>query len=263
MSKPSLLVVLPTYGAYDYAVHALTSVLRNTEHFDVTVSVVDDATPENKRAHFDVLLQAIREETRVQWHQFVVNGGLTRSWNYGLEEGIANNFDYVCVTNSDVYFPAGWDTDIAEALQMYALVGPVTNAPGTEKLQYVKRYSVTYDKKKLQSAEEVAKIQQELLKNQQYKTKQGTINGFCMIAKTATWHANRFDEASVFRPRNEFNASGELNPTPLMTLNEYELQRRWHSRGLKSCVCIRSFVVHYRAVSRGQRYNRGDWLRIF
>jgi GT2 family glycosyltransferase len=265
--KPSLLFVIPTYGAFDYATLAVTSALRNTTHFDPAVLVVDDATPESGRKALPTLVAAIEKIKAergncVRVHTFAENGGLTRSWNYGLEEGIEKRFDYVCVTNSDVYFPHNWDTDIAAALGQYALVGPVTNAPGSETQQFVKRYSILYDKKRLTDPEAIARIQQELL-NGKNITKPGTLNGFCMIAKTQTWRDNRFDATTVFRPRNDFNSRGDPNPTPLMTLNEYELQHRWHSRGLQSGICVRSFVVHYRAVSRGAGYKRGDWLRVF
>jgi hypothetical protein len=47
-----------------------------------------------------------------------------------------------------------------------------------------------------------------------------------------------------------------------MTLNEYELQRRWKETGLKvRRRCLGSYVFHYRAVSRGDAHKKGDWVR--
>jgi hypothetical protein len=46
-----------------------------------------------------------------------------------------------------------------------------------------------------------------------------------------------------------------------MTLGEYELQGRWTKAGLETAICTGSYVLHYRAVSRGARYRMGDWVR--
>jgi hypothetical protein len=46
-----------------------------------------------------------------------------------------------------------------------------------------------------------------------------------------------------------------------MTLSEYELQGRWRKDNLHIGFCPGSFVFHYRAVTRGDRYKRGKWYR--
>ena len=47
-----------------------------------------------------------------------------------------------------------------------------------------------------------------------------------------------------------------------MTLQEYELQGRWHAAGLRSGVVLSSFVFHYRAVSRGEKkFGKGQTYR--
>lgn len=256
MGKPTILIVIPTYGHFDYAERAVRSAVTNTKACLPVVTVVDDASPDWSQAWAEALTAEI---PHLSCQRFDVNGGLTRSWNQGFGLARCMGLDYTCVTNSDVVFTPGWDVEILHGLSQYALAGPVTNAPGTSQDQYVGRYSLLYRK---QTAEADAdKVQAELAASQGGRFKPGTLNGFCMIAKTSTWVDNAYDDRNVFNPRNDFNSKGERNPTPLMTLNEYELQRRWHAKGLRSGICLGSYVLHYRAVSRGDRFKKGDWVR--
>ena len=259
---PKILIVVPTYGHFDYAARAVRTALANTRTLDPHVLVVDDASPDMPARVFDHVAPSDVLAERLRVFRVEARGGLTRSWNYGLRYANHRAFSFCCVTNSDVEFPIDWDREIFNGLNSagYDLVGPVTNAPGTNAEQYVGRYSMLYEKEKAQ--EDYNRVQGELLTQQRGRYKPTTLNGFCMVALTATWWANAYDVEHVFRPRNDFNSKGEPNPTPLMTLNEYELQRRWHEKGLKTGVCLGSYVFHYRAVSRGDRHKRGDWARI-
>ena len=76
------------------------------------------------------------------------------------------------------------------------------------------------------------------------------INGFFMLAKTTRWWEGKFNEQHVF------------DPSKIMTGNEDELQRRWHKQQFRTGFVPSSFVFHYRAVSRGDRYKHKGWLRI-
>jgi hypothetical protein len=87
------------------------------------------------------------------------------------------------------------------------------------------------------------------------------INGFFMFAKTAKWWEGRYDDQHVFCPVNEVDSRGRRNRTPLMTLNEEELQARWRTKGLRVGFTPASFIFHYRAVSRGNRYLVPGWYR--
>jgi GT2 family glycosyltransferase len=274
VSSPTILIVIPTYGQFDYATRAVRTALENTKLFYPYVVVIDDASPERlaKKIHhpdepygqYLAQLKQIREEFgsgSVVQMEFDQNGGLTRSWNVGLQAARGTGLDFCCVTNSDVVFPRGWDTDIFDALQFkgYALAGPLTNAPGSNPDQYVGRYSLLYRRETAEA--DYQDVQDELWCEQRGRWKETTLNGFCMIAKTQTWWDNAYDKDHVFRPRNDVNSKGEPNPTPLMTLNEYELQRRWKEKGLRAVACLGSYVFHYRAVSRGDRHKQGDWVR--
>lgn len=256
---PSILIVVPTYGHFDYAARAVRTALANTRTLTPHIAFIDDASPDwDSRVSLDLIGEHM---ARVNVHRFGENGGLTRSWNHGLKWAKTFDHDFCCVTNSDVEFPIDWDREIFMGLERgHHLVGPVTNAPGTNHEQYVGRYSMLYEKEKAQ--EDYNRVQGELLTQQRGRYKATTLNGFCMVALTKTWWENAYDAEHVFKPRNDFNSKGERNPTPLMTLNEYELQARWHGKGLKTAVCLGSYVFHYRAVSRGDKHKRGDWARI-
>lgn len=273
--QPTLLVIIPTYGAFEYARRAVASALEHTRA-DVNVAVIDDASPgleirdstlepqEYIRAvlhRLGKLLVYGRPERRLWLSRFRENGGLTRSWNEGLVLARDRGIDYACVTNSDVIFTPGWDVSLIKALDEFALIGPVTNAPGTEDGQFIGRYTQVYER--TDDAQKLALVAAELARINS-PPRAATINGFCMMAKTKTWWDNAYDpfRAQVFKPLNTHNSRGQPNPTPTMTLNEYELQRRWHAAKLRTGYSPASYVFHYRAASRGDQYKRGDWLRL-
>lgn len=280
MSAPKILIVVPVYGAFEYAARAVRTAVEKTRTLDPYVVIVDDASPRWQTGDdgYCNLMHTVRDLNqfshafdhigigdppkggdRVFVVRFDQNGGLTRSWNEGLRAARHLDFDFCCVTNSDVLFTDGWDHEVWHALAFggYDLVGPVSNAPGTETRQYVGRYSVVYDKTRAEADRQ--KVQDELRAAHRGRTVQTNVNGFCMVARTATWWANAYDPTHVFCPMNLVNSKGEPNPTPLMTLNEYEFQRRFN--GKVGC-CPGSYVFHYRAVTRGDAHKKGDWARI-
>lgn len=265
--KPSVLIIIPTYNAYEYAAQAIRTAFEGTCALDPHVIVLDDASPAwlDYINYNTMLLTHLSPEKRKAaedhfvFTRYAENGGLTRSWNGGLRAAISQGMDYAVVTNSDVIFPPGWDLAIVEALEQHDLVGPLTNAPGSNVEQYVGNYSLLYNRETAE--QDIGKVQDELHKAQFKRYKRSTLNGFCMAAKVKTWRDNMYDAQCCFAPRNDFNSKGERNPTPLMTLNEYELQRRWHGKGLTSAIALGSYVFHYRAVSRGDKHKQGDWVR--
>lgn len=263
--KPSLAIVVPTFQAFSYARLAVASALRHTRLAAAHVLVVDDASPGGDKELAALAAAANRlaaecGQPAVAVHRFPENGGLTRSWNQGLRWARDRGLNYACVTNSDVRFTPGWDVPLLQALERYDLVGPVTNAPGTEAMQFVGRYTAKYQRSDAEDLTTAAAV--DLRKRYADVVLPGTINGFCMTAKTAVWWAGAYDRRDVFKPLNTHNSQGRPNPTPTMTLNEYELQRRWHAQGRRTGFCPASYVVHYRAVSRGDVHKKGDWLRL-
>jgi GT2 family glycosyltransferase len=264
-----LCVIIPTYGKFDYAAKAVTSAIESAFAVEAHVFLVDDASPDfhEKDATGEHVPNSIirslaeRYPRRLRLIVNRENVGLTKTWNTGILAAIKNStFSYICVTNSDVVFPKSYDIGMTSALKSNRLdlVGPVTNAPGTEENQYIKLYSDNYRGPDITA---IDVVQNELLAKHSTKVKDMTLNGFCMMAKTSTWANNMYTTDQPFRDSNPFNSKGQPNPTPAMTLQEYELQARWHKLGLKSGVALSSYVFHYRSVTRGPRYNKGDWTR--
>lgn len=266
-----LAVVIPQYGQFEYTRACVASLHRNTAVRPVAI-VVDDGSDKFDEVQHAVLQSSAPAGATIL-HRLPDNGGLTRAWNKGV--GIAlspewwgehdlSRVEAICVTNNDVLFSPNWDVQLMKALGGgYSLVGPLSNAPGTEKAQTISHYMPAYEVS--DSPLSLSQTAFHLVGLPQYnRVVSATINGFCMMGSVQAWQEHAYNRAAneFFRPRNEFNSKGERNLTPLMTLNEYELQRRWHKAGLKTGFCPGSFVFHYRAVTRGDKHKRGLWLRM-
>lgn len=257
--------ICPTFN--EQTLHAYT--LRSLRSFFKYTAggvaiVVDDASDGWNLQHqkdIETLHRFAGQEVYV--HRFEQWGGLTRSWNYGLHLANELNLDYVIAGNNDILFTTCWYEGLLQALENgYELVGPLSNAPGTtsrghaDVFRYVPDYQLTDDATYLNN-----------LARQLKSRYSGTvvpvgINGFFMLAKNKVWQAGRYDAESVFRPSNTHNSQGYKNLTPLMTLNEDELQGRWTKMGWKSAVVPSSFIFHYRAVSREGKHRKGKWFRL-
>lgn len=263
MSKYDVGLVIPTYGAFEYAKTTIESAFEHTQG-SLCVLMVDDASPDWE-AHGVPLYEDCRSRyghARFRSVRYVENGGLTRSWNCGLNyfNSPECEAEHICCANSDLIFTRNWDLPLRAAAEAFALVGPMTNTPGTcEEQDYktlMRDLRLTDDPKLLdREARFIAKVYAGMTR--QVKA----INGFCLFARRDTWFSGAFAQEEVFRPRNDFNSKGQRNPTPLMTLNEDELQHRWTNLGRKFGICFDSLVFHYRSVSRGERYAKGDWQR--
>ena len=194
--------------------------------------------------------------------KFYTSGGLTRSWNAGLAKAAELNLDYVIAGNNDIIFSAGWHEGMTYALANgYSLVGPVSNAPGVtaKGRQNVETYIPNY--KLTDDSIEIEQVATQLKQMHSNKILERNINGFFLMATLKAWEAGKFDEHHFFRPKNKYYVYGRLNPTPMMTGNEDELQGRWAKKGMKSGVVLSTFIFHYRSVSRGDKYKWGKWYR--
>jgi len=236
--------ICPTYGQYEYARAAVESFFQNT-HGGVTV-VVDDGHPKFHQfwdSHWNVVA-----------HHFNERSGLTRSWNHGLTMAREIRAEYTICGNSDILFTPGWHIGPVALLadDSVGLVGPLTNGPGlTNELQNIWDHVPDY----VPSDEPVclAEAAQWLRKRYQPAScfAASRVNGFFMIGRTTRWWQGRYDNTHVFNPDRRY----------ALTENENELQDRFRSRGWHSLVSLRSYIFHYRAVTRGEQHKHGMWLR--
>lgn len=261
----SIAFICPTYNARElqpYTLRALRSFFQHSPDESIAI-VIDDASPDWGEDLVEEMIATIRikEYQGLAWTHCPEWGGLTRSWNAGMHTG--RPADYIIAGNNDIVFSPGWWKPLVDALEAgYDMVGPVSNAPG-----------VTGDGKALVSlylppgykpddSDEAIAATAEQLKRHSGEIVEAPVNGFFQFAKSDTWWSGAYDERHVFRPRNDFNSKGQPNPTPLMTLNEDELRGRWLKMGRRFGIVPESFIFHYRAVSRGDKFRHGQWARM-
>jgi len=270
----SIAIIIPTYGHFEYAERALRSAYQKTRD-EASIIFVDDASPDwdspppaNVKGSMDGLWQAYGEipEGRKKFFHFAKNAGLTSAWNFGLHVARDMGCTYTCVTNSDVIFSQDWDKPILANLEgskrkRWDLLGPVTNGPGSEQDQHVRGHHPPPGYVQSDAEHEIDYTSRMLQWHNEDHVSRHAINGFCMVAKTETWWQYAYTKDAVFKPKNEFNSKMQRNPTPGMTLQEYELQARWREAGLRIGYCPGSFVFHYRSVTRGDRYKGANWYR--
>lgn len=236
--------ICPTYGHYDYARAAVKSFLDNTP--GGVALVVDDGHPEFHRFWDD--------EWSVIAHRFRNRRGLTRSWNFGLQWAREFKVPYAICGNDDILFTPEWYAGPVALLEddSVGLVGPLSNAAGRVNARqnvwkHVRNYRTSDEP--CQLAKIAARLRVRYQLTDHLKTR--AVNGFLMVSSTKRWWEGRFDEQHVFNPARRF----------ALTDNEWELQRRVRRRGWRNVISLRSFVFHYRSVTRGEEFKHGMWYR--
>jgi GT2 family glycosyltransferase len=243
--------ICPTYGCYDYARAAVKSFFEHTP--SGVVVIVDDAHPGFHKFWDD--------KWNVIAHQFKQRRGLTRSWNYGLIQARNIGAKYAICGNSDILFTPGWDLGPTALLEddTVGLVGPLSNAPGLispkrnvwDQKQNIWDHVTGYEPSS--TPERLAGVSAHLARL--YKATDHlpvrAVNGFFMIGRTASWWEGKYDKRHVFNPAPRYAMIG----------NEMELQRRHLARGWRSLVSLRTYIFHYRSVTRGEKFKVGMWHR--
>lgn len=257
--------ICPTYDAIrlsSYTEAALASFFATTPNAHAIV--VDDGSQCWSKSYENRLRQLteLYSASEISFISFKKNGGVTRSWNHGLKKAKAKDLDFVVVGNNDIIFTKGWYVGLIHALNSgFSMVGPLSNAPGItakgkqEIKRYLPKYKLTDDFGYLNSCSD------KLLADNLGKVIKSPINGFFQFASMLSWERGKYDKEHYYCPYNAYTSKGRKNLTPLMTLNEDELQRRWRAKKMESAIVLSSFIFHYRAVTRGNRYLKGMWHR--
>ena len=256
--------ICPTYKEpelHAYTLKALNTFFRTTA--GGVAIVVDDCSDDWQKYQPAIMKTPLFDGQEVHSYHFDHWGGLTRSWNKGIEIAASVGCDYICPANNDIVFSDRWYEGLLHALENgYHLAGPVSNAPGitaqgrAEVWQYFKDYNVSDD------MAAINRVAAKLRKDFSGVVVESHVNGFFQMGKTKSFEEGRYDKDHYYCPRNDVNSKGKPNPTPLMTLNEDELQGRWTKKGWKFAVVPSSFVFHYRAVTRGGKHRKGKWYRM-
>lgn len=232
-------VVVPVYGHYDYAVAAVASAVAQA----AVPIVVDDASPDAGGADALALSAVVAAAGGVTLTRSD-NRGLTAGWNDGIRLARDLGADVTILTNSDVLFAPNSVAELAAGAGACDLAGPLTNAPGHVAGQDIRRVRLDYAPTDEPAA--LAALAAQLPRRRPRRLP--LLNGFCLAALTDRWQ------------RGEYAPGYAFNPACRMSGNEDELQRRWQSvRGGATFGLIESaFVFHYRSVTRGPRYGKGQ-----
>lgn len=256
--------ICPTYQAV--ALHTYTE-LALRSFFTTTPGgvgvVVDDGTPGWDSAYEDKLRGiATAAGGELHAYHFKKKLGLTRSWNWGLHKCDELGLDYAIAGNNDVIFTPNWHQGLLHALASgYTMVGPLSNAPGitAKGRQEVGRYYPGY--KVSDNWSHLTRVADKLYQDNLGKVVESAVNGFFQMCSMEGWRSNMYSSREYYRAVNKHNSKGRKNPTPHMTLNEDEWQGRAKAKEMKLAIVLSSFIFHYRAVTRGDKYKRGQWHR--
>ena len=148
-------------------------------------------------------------------------GGLTGTWNKGIDKCFENNCDIIIVSNDDILFDSSISHICLEAANLkpedMIYFGPKSNKPGNESNN----------------------IQLGLPQNRNpvlctYNNNLWNINGFFMVFTKSVLLANKFNEKYYFNPEYPFGG------------NETEWFNRFKQIGGKGVIVPRTYIYHYK-----------------
>jgi len=230
------LLVLTTAGTLKWlkgAIHTLRDPL--------DVLVVDDSTPEKVGIRVFCKKKGIHFLTKPEPR------GLTNSWNIAYQFFKTHNYTNCILSNDDVRFPAGFSKGLIAGLSgkfSYAMIGPLTNMPGKEYAQQIRKFTEIEPTPK--NFDQIEKIIGEQVKSKSAYEQKKFINGFCL---------------AFSRSMEKFKFSEEFlcDPARVNIGNDTFLSLRIWKQGGKSAVCRTSYVFHWKNVTfraKGQQRNR-------
>lgn len=160
-------------------------------------------------------------------------GGLTGTWNAGIDKCIENGCDILILSNDDILFDQSIHAILWEAGQIkdeLVYFGPLTNKPGPALQNKPQLGLCPIDK----DTEEM-----------RYKDDLVNLNGFFMVFPKHVVLANRFNETTYFDPSYPFGG------------NETEWFERFKNKGGIPKVVYRTFIYHYKYARfrENQTYN--------
>ncbi len=105
--RPRVLLAITVYNGRDFVPRCITSAaaLRAADDYELDVLLLDDASPEPGFSD-DLLRWAT--DAGVGCYRTPRNLGIVRNVNLALVHGLAEEYDYVVIANSDVVFPSNF-----------------------------------------------------------------------------------------------------------------------------------------------------------
>jgi GT2 family glycosyltransferase len=224
MTQDLINIIIPTYNQLDVFLNCLRSIERTTPNY--FISWYDDGsetlTPE-------IVQEAYRiTHGRTHFEQWSHRGNITLAWNSGIDP----NAEYTAIVNSDIIFSNNWYEPLMHAAQTYALVGPMTNAPGSYEQQRIPNVHAINDEP------ETINTIAAWCASQPTETIPGRIGGFFLFGRTDAFIKHAYDNTRIF------------NPSYPLLGNEDEYQTRVLAQGGTIGTCPNCYIFHYRSLSR-------------
>jgi len=155
----------------------------------------------------------------------ISNGGLTGTWNQGIDICLKNNCDVIILSNDDILF----DRSITNIIwycykhkDEMKYFGPTSNNPGADRFNAC-QYSLSPEKYQPRLA--------------LYKNFPCNLNGFFMVFSKKVLLQNKFNNKYYFDPNYPFGG------------NEMEWFKRFNQKGGIGCVVPETFIYHYKLCS--------------
>lgn len=206
--------VIVTYhnNASRFTIPCLDSVLKHTPEPRFILAFDNESTEEEAKTLPEFYKG--RDVSFIRIDDQAGNGGLTGTWNQGIDSCIKNNCDKIILLNYDTVVDESWKNFIQKIINDNACYGPVSNKPGWNKVgqKRTKEYS---------------------LRNNDSLKVGCVINGFCIGFTKKALILNKYNALNYFDPHFSFGG------------NEFEWQGRLRKKRGKSLVVEGCFVEHH------------------
>lgn len=177
------------------------------------------------------------------------NGGLTATWNIGIDLCIQHDCEMIFIINDDILINDTWHFFVQSVVDDNVIYGPITNNPGrawTNRHEYwtLKHLLGGRNKKKQYCSNSKSRDEDPV--------NVGFVNGFCFGCTTKTFINNRYNEKLYFNPDFPFEGNEtefqlrlfNLQPTADNTRNKKLLGTLdAHNRAI---IIPRCYVYHYK-----------------
>ena len=226
-------VVVTTHGAYGSVarkcVQSYIDHIPKPCYIVLIINVSDD--PETEVLERQLLEDKTADVVRLEED----DGGLTRTWNMGIEKCKSAGCDVVILSNHDLYVESSISHLVSAAkrcpTESLYYFGPVTNNPGPAAGN------------QFQGSKHALNVDPHVLQN--HNNRLINLNGFLMCFPMRILNKNMFDSEHYFNPRLEYAG------------NETEWFDRFTAKGGLPILVPRTYVHHYKFASwRNQKPSR-------
>jgi len=249
--RPVVAVIMSAFNHWEYTQQALKSYyLSLDDRYHYIMVLIDDASSDKIPQQIE---NEIKSYDNMVYLRFKDNGGLTQTWNFGINFAIKRfKADYIVLANNDILIPRGAIGLLVDGLTSTfepAIIGPLTNCPGFHReTQDIRIYLPGYV-----PSTNLKDIERTLAQIRTLPVREvHEINGF-------VWAGTR----SAFLRNTFWNSVYSFNPLNRNTENEMEFQKRSRDKGIKTFLGCNCFIFHYKDVTFnrvGQKIINADWI---